>query len=91
MAIPALSEKLPKWHFLTHAYNSKKFWAQGMREKFGSAGAVCSIKESSGPQNQRVQKVMSQRSAGSCTLCTRANAFPGAKLLFLKCFESATK
>ena len=22
MAIPALSEKLPKWHFLTHACNS---------------------------------------------------------------------
>ena len=38
-----------------------------------SAGAVCSIKESPGPQNQQVQKVMSQRSAG---LCTRANAFP---------------
>ena len=25
---------------------------------------------------QRVQKVMSQRSAGSCTRCTRSNAFP---------------
>ena len=37
------------------------------------AGAVCFIKESSVPQNQRVQKVMSQRSAGSCTRCTRAN------------------
>ena len=28
MAIPALSEKLPKWHFLTPAWNSKKFWAK---------------------------------------------------------------
>ena len=27
-------------------------------------------------QNLRVQKVMSQRSTGSCTRCTRANAFP---------------
>ena len=27
-------------------------------------------------QNQRVQKVMSQRSAGLCTRCTRSNAFP---------------
>jgi hypothetical protein len=28
MAIPALSEKLPKWHFLTHACNSKKNWVK---------------------------------------------------------------
>ena len=28
------------------------------------------------PQNQQVQKVMSQRSAGSWTRCTRSNAFP---------------
>ena len=27
-------------------------------------------------QNQRVQKVMSQRPAGSCTRCTCSNAFP---------------
>ena len=27
-------------------------------------------------QNLRVQKVMSQTSAGSCTRCTRSNAFP---------------
>ena len=27
-------------------------------------------------RNLRVQKVMSQRSAGSCTRCTRYNAFP---------------
>ena len=39
--------------------------------------SVLYIQESSGPQNQWVQKVMSQRSAGSCTYCTRANAFPG--------------
>ena len=26
--------------------------------------------------NLRVQKVVSQRSAGACTRCTRANAFP---------------
>ena len=39
-------------------------------------GAVCSMKESSLPQNQRVQKVISQRSAGECTCCTRANTFP---------------
>ena len=36
-------------------------------------GAVCSIEESSGPQNLRVQKVMSQRSSDSCT---RDNALP---------------
>ena len=45
-----------------------------MHWEFGSAGAVCSIEDSSGPQNQRVQKVMSQGSTGSCT---RANALPG--------------
>ena len=49
---------------------------QGMRQEFGSAGSVCSIEESSGPQNLRVQKVMSQRSTGLCTRCIRANAFP---------------
>ena len=27
-AIPALSEKLPKWHFLIHACNSNIFWAK---------------------------------------------------------------
>ena len=31
---------------------------QGMRYEFGSAGAVCSIKESSGPQNQQVHIVL---------------------------------
>ena len=36
------------------------------------------------PQNQRVQKVMSQRSAGSCTRCTRANAFPVLGLILRK-------
>ena len=45
---------------------------QGMHQEFASAGAVCFIKESSG----QVQQVMSQRSAGSCTRRTRANAFP---------------
>ena len=34
------------------------FKFQGMRQEFGSAGAVCSIKESSGPQNQRVHIVL---------------------------------
>ena len=38
--------------------------------------SVLFIKETSGPQNQRVQKVMPQRSAGLFTHCTRANAFP---------------
>jgi hypothetical protein len=28
MAIPALSEKLPNWHFFTHAFNSKIVWAK---------------------------------------------------------------
>ena len=32
-------------------------------------------------QNQRVQKVMSQRSAVSCTRCTRSNAFPAIEFL----------
>ena len=36
------------------------------------------IEKSSGPQNLRVQKVMPQRSTGSCTRYTRANAFPGS-------------
>jgi hypothetical protein len=58
-----------------------------MHKEFESAGAVCSIEESSGPQNPwvplvtraqnpRVLKVMSQRSTSLCTCCTRANAFP---------------
>ena len=39
---------------------------QGMRQEFGSAGAVCSIKESSGPQNQRVHIVLkAAKSAGA--------------------------
>ena len=39
---------------------------QGMRQEFGSAGAVCSIKESSGPQNQRVHIVLkASKSAGA--------------------------
>ena len=28
MDIPALFEKLPKWHFSTHAFNSEIFWAK---------------------------------------------------------------
>ena len=56
----------------------------GMRQEFESAGAVCCIKESSGPQNQRVHIVLKAlKSAGAkgdvpkiCTRCTRANAFP---------------
>ena len=35
-----------------------KYKFQGMRSEFGSAGAVCSIKESSGTQNQRVHIVL---------------------------------
>ena len=38
-----------------------------------SISLVCSIEESSGHQNPRMQKVVCQRSTG---LCTRANAFP---------------
>ena len=33
---------------------------QGMRKEFGSVGAVCSIKERSGPQNQRVHIVLKE-------------------------------
>ena len=60
-----------------------------MRWKFGSAGAVCSIKEISGPQNQRVHTVLkASKTAGAsggvpkicgcvhCTRCNRANVFP---------------
>ena len=37
-----------------------------MRYEFGSAGAVCSIKESSGPQNQQVHIVLkASKSAGA--------------------------
>ena len=75
---------------------------QGMRKELGSVGAVCCIKENSEPQNQWVhivlkpqnqwvQKVMSKRSAGLCTRCTRPNAFPvNVKILMLihKSFES---
>ena len=35
-----------------------RYVIQGMRYEFGSAGAVCSIKESSGLQNQRVHIVL---------------------------------
>ena len=41
---------------------------QGMRYEFGSAGAVCSIKESSGTQNQRVHIVLkASKSVGART------------------------
>jgi hypothetical protein len=53
-----------------------------MRKEFESAGAVCSIEESFGPQTMQVQKVMSQRSTGLCTRCTRANEFPVQEGLF---------
>ena len=43
-------------------------------ESSGSQNRGCTYYQK--PQNQRVQKVMSQRSAGLCTRCTRANAFP---------------
>ena len=42
-----VEDKIPKSDTL-------KGQLQGMHQDFGSAGAVCSIKESSGPQNQRV-------------------------------------
>ena len=47
-------------------------------ESSGSQNSGCTqyILEAS---NQRVQMVMSQRSAGSCTCCTRANAFPALR------------
>ena len=35
------------------------------------------VLEASKSAGWRVQKVMSQRAAGLCTRCTRANAFPG--------------
>ena len=61
---------------------------QGMHQEFGYAGAGASWrylglktggahKQYQKPQNQQVQRVMSQRSVGSCTRCTRADAFPG--------------
>ena len=53
-------------NYLDKAGNASEMWICGCR---------C-ILESSGSQNQRVQKVMSQRSAGSCTPCISANAFP---------------
>ena len=47
-------------HLLTPRYV-----IQDMRYEFGSAGAFCSIKESSGPQNQRVHIVLKgSKSAG---------------------------
>ena len=57
-----------------------------MRWKFGSAGAVCSIKESSGHQNQWVHIVLKvSKSADAkgdvprvyATRCNGDNAFPG--------------
>ena len=52
-----------------------------MHEEFGFAGAVCSIKESSGPQNQWVHIVLkASKSAGAKgdvpKICTSAKAFP---------------
>ena len=59
-----------------------------MRKEFGSAGAGASWRalglKTAGAHSTRslkisgVQKVMFQRSVGSCTRCTRANAFPGS-------------
>ena len=41
-------------------------YVQGMRQEFGSAGAVCSKKDISGPQNQRVHIVLkTSKSAGA--------------------------
>ena len=38
------------------------------------------------PQNLRVQKLMSQRSTGSCTCCTHANAFSAEEFMVEKCW-----
>ena len=46
-----VEDKIPKSDTL-------KGQLQGMHQDFGSAGAVCSIKESSGPQNQQVHIVL---------------------------------
>ena len=46
-----VEDKIPKSDTL-------KGQLQGMHQDFGSAGAVHSIKESSGPQNQRVHIVL---------------------------------
>ena len=52
-----------KKEMFCHNLNSK---IQGMHLKFGSAGAVCSIKENSGPQNQQVHIVLkASKSAGA--------------------------
>ena len=58
--------------------NALGLWICGCRcflESSWSQNSGCTQYQK--PQNQRVQGVMSQRSAGSCTRCTRANAFPG--------------
>ena len=60
---------------------------QGMRYEFGSVGVVCSTEEMSGPQNLRVQKLMSKRSMGLCTRCTRANTFSGLHLTLILLFK----
>ena len=68
---------------------------QGMRQVFGSAGAGASWRalglKTAGAHSTRslkisggVQKVMSQRSAGSCTRYTRANAFPAQSRLAVR-------
>ena len=57
--------------------NALGIWICGCRcilESSGSQNSGCTQYQK--PQNQRVQKVMSQRSAGLCTRCTRVNAFP---------------
>ena len=48
---------------------------QDIIQEFGSVGGVCSIEESTGPQNLQVPKVMSQLSTIWCTRFTHANAF----------------
>ena len=46
--------------------DSNEYYTQGMHYEFGSAGTGCSIKESSGPQNQRVHIVLkASKSAGA--------------------------
>ena len=55
---------------------------QGMRQEFGPAGTVCSIEESSGPQNPLVDIVLKASKSdvpkiyGFVHRCTNANEFP---------------
>ena len=56
---------------------------QGMHYDFGSVGAVCSIKESYGPQNQRVQKV--------CASTALTNSLDEKKNFLIFCWWSLSQ